>query len=105
MKRILAGLYVPERNCNGIARIQLHVARELAHLVGAHVRVELRLDIGRNRRRVERDVVRAAVHDYELDAVSLLDRESRGLETVAFRIADHLNFVSRARYRGHRYRP
>ena len=101
--RILAGLDFPERYCNSIPRIHLHVARELTHLVGAHVRIELGPDIRRDRRWIEGNVVRGAAHNLELDAISLLDREIRGLEAVAFRVADHLHFVSRARYRGHRH--
>jgi hypothetical protein len=97
---ILAGLDVPERNRNGIPRIHLQVARELTHLVGSHVRIELGSCISRNRRWVERDIVRASGHDYELDAISRLDREIRGLEAVAFRVADHLHFMGRSRYRG-----
>jgi len=100
---ILAGLDPPEGNCDGFPRIHFHGARELSHLVGAHVGIELGLYISRDRRRVEGDVVRAAGNDYELGAIACFYREIRGLEAIAFRVADHLHFVSRSRYRGRSY--
>src|SRR3954463_5148834 len=73
VERVLAWLDVSERDRNGLARIHLHVARKLAHFVGPHIGIELRLHVGRDRSRIECDVVRAATHDHELDGVSLLD--------------------------------
>jgi hypothetical protein len=100
---VLAGLDLPEGNGDGFPRIHFHGARELSHLVGAHVGIELGLYISRDRRRVEGDVVRATADDYELGAIACSYCEIRGLEAVALRVADHLHFVNRARYRGRSY--
>jgi len=100
---ILAGLDLSEGNGDRLPRVHFHGARELSHLVGAHVGIELGLYIGRDSRWVESDVVRAPANDYELDAVACFYREIRWLEAVAFRVADHLHFVCRSRYRGRCY--
>ncbi len=88
--RVLAGLDLGERNRDRVAGIHLHVAGKLAHLIRAHVRVELGFLISRNRGRVERNVVRTHADDDELDAVALLDREVGGLESIALRVSDHI---------------
>lgn len=100
---ILAGLDLPEGNGDRLPRIHLHGARKLSHFVGAHVGIELGLHIRRDRGRVEGDVVRATANNDELGAIACLYRESRGLEPVAFRVADHLHFVNRSRYWGRCY--
>jgi hypothetical protein len=80
--RVRAGLDVAERNRDRLARIHLHVAGELSHLVGSHVRVELWPYICRNRRGVECDIVRTSTYDDELYAITLLDGKVGRLEPV-----------------------
>src|ERR1700694_6025571 len=88
---ILARLDFPKGNCDGLPRIRLQGAGKLSHLFGTHVRIELGPDISRDRCRVEGDVVRAAAHHYELGPIASFNGEIRGLEAVAFRVADHLH--------------
>jgi hypothetical protein len=97
--RILSGLDIGERNRDSVARIHLHVARELAHLVRTHVRIKLRFDISGDCCRVERDIVGSTTRNGELDAISLFHRNVRWLEAVSFRVANHFHFVRRARDR------
>jgi len=99
---VLARLDLGEGDRDRVAGIHLHVAGKLAHLVRAHVRVELGFLIGRNRGRVERNVVRTHADDDELDAVALLDREVGGLEAIALRISDHIHRLRCTGNRSHR---
>jgi len=99
--RILAGLDLGEGDRDRIAWIHLHVAGKLAHLVRAHVRVELGFLIGRNCGRVERNIVRAHADDHELDAIALLDREVGGLKPIALRVSDHIHCLDCAGDRSH----
>src|SRR5215207_6209471 len=98
MIRILARLHVRERNGVVLVRVHEHGTRQLAHLIW-HVGHELRLDVGRHRRWVERDVVWAAGDHGELDAVAGLDRDVSGLEAKALFVAHHLLFMRSARDR------
>jgi len=99
--RVRAGLDVAERNRDRLASIHLHVAGELSHLVGSHVRIELWPYICRNRRGVECDVVGASAYDDELYAIALPDGKVGRLEPVTLRIADHIHRLGRASDRGH----
>ena len=96
---ILTGLDIPKGDSDGFPRVRLQGAGELSHLLGTHARIELGPDISGDRCRVEGDVVRASAYDYELGAVACLNSEIRWLEAIAFRVADHLHFVNRTRYR------
>src|SRR5204863_3616658 len=101
VERILTRLDLGKRDRNRFSIGRLHVAGKLAHLVRAHVCIELGLYIGRNRCRVERDVVRSATQDYELDSIALLDGDVGWLEAIALGITDHVNGLGRARNRSH----
>src|SRR5689334_8734283 len=104
VKRVLTRFDLGKRNRHGVASVHLHVAGELTHFVGAHIGIELRLDVGRNCSGVERDVVRSTAHYHELDGVTLFDGDVRGLEAISLGITHHVDCLCGTGRRSHRYR-
>ena len=86
-----------------VASVAFHVEHRRAAIHRLrHVREQLILLVRRNRRRVERDVVRAHANKDELDAVAWLGRDVGRLVAIALGIADHLHFMNRPRNGGSR---
>ena len=92
--RVRASRDLGERHREVLAGGHEHVRHQIRHLRAAQVRRQLRLHRRSELCAVERHVVRTlCAHHDELDAVADLDREVRGLETIALGVADHLDFV------------
>ena len=100
--RVLSRLDLRKRDGNRLAVVRLQGAGELAHLVGAHVRIELRPDVGRNRGRIERYVMWTTADYDELDSVALFDGDVCRLEAIALCVADHVDSLGGARDWSHR---